>query len=135
MSDTRRVFLFSFHEHDWSDEVDNEDDGTQMMLQMAAAGEWVEYERQDAPTADYYGEFKSQFALAEITRAMIVDGYELPEEVAKLPFDKLGVLMAEGNWEFVSGSFYEFEGNHNDTEIYAALRKRPSGARSASLGK
>jgi hypothetical protein len=124
MSDTRRVFLFSFHEHDWMGEVDNEDDGTQMMLQMAATGEWVEHERQGAPTADYYSEFKSEFALSQIARAWIVDGYELPEEVAKLPFDKLSVLMAEGGWEFVSGSFNEFVGNNTDTEIYAVLRKK-----------
>jgi hypothetical protein len=44
-----------------------------------------------------------------------------PPEVVELPFEKLAVLMAAGNWRFVGGDFMEFEGNHNDTEITVIL--------------
>jgi hypothetical protein len=123
MSDTRRVFLFSFHEHDWVGGIEDAESGEQMMLQIAASQNWEPYKDQGPQIADAHSDIEEFDALVECARQAIVDEYRLSEAVFQLPFEKLRRLMAEGGWEFAGGTFFEFEGNHNDTKIFAVLRK------------
>ncbi len=45
------------------------------------------------------------------------------EELVRVPFEKLTAKLSQEGWVFVGGLFSEFEGNHDDTKIYVALRR------------
>ena len=55
--------------------------------------------------------------LMGVVRAFFQADPEIVEAAVQIPFEKLTALMTQGNWSFVGGSFMEFEGHHNDTEI------------------
>lgn len=118
-----RVFLFSFHEHDGSDEEIEDGNADQAFFQMLASQPWELYEQQGPKTAEAYSGTTTVEALMAEARASLVEFNRQPEELVQIPIDKLRSLMTEGGWEFVGGMYCEFEGNHNDTEFYAVLRK------------
>lgn len=118
----RTLFLFSFHEHEWDVETEEEGESAQLMLQRAHEQNWnavtgpgriEEYIDPEVTTIE------DLWARVE----EVMEDYEAPEGMFEIPFNKLKAKMKAERWKFVSGEFFEFEGNHNDTEIFAVLEK------------
>lgn len=116
-----RLYHFSFREHEF--QPPDGDDSEQAFLQMVMSQEWAPYEEQGPNAVSTYGGETDLDALEENAREVLIRDAELPEVLARLPFDKLRKLMARDGLAFVGGTFFEFEGNHNDTEFYAVLKK------------
>ncbi|MFZ6179010.1 hypothetical protein [Nannocystis pusilla] len=49
---------------------------------------------------------------------------QAPAEAIELPLAALRRTIERDGWSFVGGRLLEFEGNHNDTLIYARLASR-----------
>ena len=121
----RAVFMFSFHEHD--DDGLDEASTEQEIVQMIASWDW-EFQRTAKPGANYIsdpdgGDPATIEELSALVHNEVGEGSGIPEGALQIPFDKLKVLLERDGWRFVCGSYTEFEGNHNDTEIEALLEK------------
>jgi hypothetical protein len=120
----RSVFLFSYHEHDWDTGEEEQGDFTQRFLQEAQQRSWAPVEAGTPDEIDQY--LDPEVTTVEALRAWceeVLSDYEYPEGTLDAPFAKLNAKMKAEGWKFVSGVFYEFEGNHNDTEIFVVLEK------------
>jgi hypothetical protein len=120
------LFVFSFQEHK-NEEVWNALQGgdEEELLQVFAGLEW-ELVRTGVPGAfatRCSADIENVAALKECLREMTVDTWDVSEAVVEVPFDKLSALMKKDGWRFVGGSFLEFDGNHNDTEIRVVLER------------
>ena len=123
--DTRRVFMFSYHEHDWVGGVEGQEAAGQAILQMVTGQEWTPVDTfgPEAIEQNYDPDTKSVDDLMARVREILVDEWELPLKAVQIPFGKLKAIIARDGWVFVSGWFCEFEGNHNDSEIHVVLEK------------
>ncbi|MDC0675623.1 hypothetical protein [Nannocystis radixulma] len=117
----RQLFMFSYHEHDW-DEDAFKNSGKER-LRRAQTGTWTA-QRVPRSSWDNYCEVDSLAALRDQVRGFLVDQYHAPAKAAELPLAALRRMLDEDGWSFVGGRFLEFEGNHNDTTIYALLAQR-----------
>jgi hypothetical protein len=147
------LFVFSYNEHDRldniSDRINDEELSDEEMeellgeeaeiaalLQEAETGEWISGSDSDFSfyssekgiaelLAD--GEVHSHQELLALAQSVMVDEYEWSLEVAQAvlqkPIAKLQTLMSQENWTFVRGTFYGFDGHHNDTTLLALLKK------------
>jgi hypothetical protein len=124
----RMRFVFSYGEHEpWlpPDAPQESEAVDQAFVRFVGGREW---ERQ-GPVANDLSRYcdpaiQSIGDLMHRAREFIVDGGGYPDELVQIPFDKLAELMTRGGWSFVGGSFMEFEGNHNDTEIEVVLERK-----------
>jgi hypothetical protein len=124
MSTERRVFCFSFGEHDSSELWDEADDASteQVMTQILASKSWAEVKPGSMDTHTEPEE-RTLDAFIAATLELLVNESGMPPGVVQIPFDKLKELMADGGWTFVGGGVMPFEGNHNDTEIEVVLER------------
>jgi hypothetical protein len=118
------MFVFDYHECHADDVPPEGWAGEQDFLRQLQGRDW---EQQDATEDDFSGYYDSEIRsiddLMDRVRDFFVTENGEPEEVVQIPFEKLAALMARGAWSFVGGSFMEFEGNHNDSEITVVLEK------------
>ncbi|MCY1058015.1 hypothetical protein [Nannocystis sp. SCPEA4] len=119
-SSSRQLFMFSYHEHDW-DENAFKNSGKER-LRRAQTGTWTA-QRVARSSWDNYCEVDSLAALRDQVRGFLVDRYHAPARAAELPLATLRRMLDQDGWSFVGGRFLEFEGNHNDTTIYALLAR------------
>lgn len=117
------LYQFSFDEHNWGDEVDSQETAEAMMLQMAHSRSW-----ESRPISDEAVNRYNSFSLPELEAAVLAgileympDNKAFAAEIAHASFHKLQEKLAQEGGQFVGGSFYEFEGNHNDTLIYVVV--------------
>lgn len=118
------VFQFSYDEHGW--DVDSEDSAREAVLKAAAEQPWVLVEGVDQAKAKGYCDdgIETLDDLLRLIRATIVEDWNMPVEAVKIPLDRLSERMRQDGWVFVGGSFTEFEGHHNDSEIHVVLQKK-----------
>ncbi|GHJ42865.1 hypothetical protein Cs7R123_02070 [Catellatospora sp. TT07R-123] len=116
MTEQRLLLCFSYHEHDWDDELDWAVEAEAELLRRATYGQWEE-----APDAAEPDEFDTVEALAQQVEDVLVGEWEMPAAAARLPIDKLRAVIADGGWTFAAGGFSEYEGHHNDTELLVKL--------------
>ncbi len=117
------LYQFSYDEHNWGDEVDSQETAEAMMLHMAHTRSWESRPISDEVVNRYNG-----FSLPELEAAVLAGILEympsnkaLAAEIVHAPFHKLQEKLTQEGGQFVGGSFYEFEGNHNDTLIYVVV--------------
>jgi hypothetical protein len=121
---TRSVFMFSFREHEWMTDVEGEEEFDLMASQFIQQGTWTWVEAKTQGEIDRYCDDATERYADFAGRVReSLEEMNVPEELAKVPFDKLEELMGRDGWTFAGGTFYEFEGNHNDTEIFVVLKK------------
>lgn len=116
------VFQFSYGEHDW--DVDGEEAARDALLRAAAENPWVLLEEVGRSQAKDHCDHESLDALLDRIRATIVEEWNMPVEAVKMPLDRMREMMRRDGWSFVGGSFLEFEGHHNDSEIHVVLEKK-----------
>lgn len=126
-TNTLQVYKFTYNEHAWPD--DDWEELEQAMLHEANKQEWNPAPEPEA--SDFirlYGneetERDSLSELQDHVAGFVVEELELSQEVVQIPFRKLQEKMNQERWLFIGGTFYEFEGHHNDTEIYVVLKKK-----------
>lgn len=117
------VFMWSYHEHDWT--VEEEAAAHAEFLRRGQIENWFPVEEIPYKNPELLCHVDSLDALKDLVRQTMVDDWGMPAEGVELPFAKLKTLMAAEGWQFVGGSFQEFEGHHNDTEIQVVLSKLP----------
>ncbi len=122
-------FVFSYGEHEaWtsSDAPQADLEMDQSFVRFVREREW---ERQETVVNDLSRfcdpDIQSIDDLMDLTREFIGDGDS--DELVQIPFKKLAELMSRDGWSFVGGSFTEFEGHHNDTEIEVVLEREVLG--------
>jgi hypothetical protein len=115
MSSTR-VVRFSYREHEWPEDIEGAEMAEAFLLRTVAEGRW-----EDLTGEDPLDDLTSLDSLVERWTSVVVGEWEMPGDAVGVPVGKLRALMAGGGWTFESGSFTEFEGNHNDTEITVRL--------------
>jgi hypothetical protein len=107
---------FSYREHEWPEDLEGAEAAEAELLRRATEGRWEELpdgrEPDDCPTLD---------ALVGRWTEVVVGEWKMPPAAVDVPVAKLRTLMADGGWTFGAGSFLEFEGHHNDTEITVRL--------------
>ena len=118
------VFQFSYDEHGW--QVDGEDAARDALLKAAAEQPWVLVEGVEQAKAKGYCDegVETLDDLLRLISATIVEDWNMPVEAVKIPLDRLDEMLRRDGWVFIGGSFMEFEGNHNDSEIHVVLRKK-----------
>jgi hypothetical protein len=120
-------FVFNYHECHAPDVPPEGWAGMEEFLGQLKEREWEQQDStEDDLSRDCSPEVRSVDDLMDRAWQFFVSENDHPEEVVQVPFDKLAALMACGGWSFVGGSFMEFEGNHNDTEITVVLERMGS---------
>ena len=122
----RRAFVFRYDEHEWMGDVKGAEPFAQRMLLQADVQTWaaVPVSTPNAIEQHTDPEITSLDDLRARVEESLIEEADLPPEVVRLPFKKLHSMMKRSGWRFVSGTFLEFEGNHNDTEIHVVLEKK-----------
>lgn len=117
-----RLFRFSYDEHQW---LDDDDDPQDVMLKAAREQPWEPKEELTQAEAELHRDedILTLDDLEERVCATLVNEWDLPREAVQIPLRRLAELMQREGYRFVGGSFLEFEGNHNDTEIEVVLEK------------
>lgn len=120
----RVMFVFDYHECHADDVPRGGWTGEDDFLRQLKGRAWEQKDAAEEILSGYGdSEIQSIDALTDRVREFFVAENGQPEEVVQIPFDKLTALMTQGSWSFVGGSFMEFEGNHNDSEITVVLEK------------
>ena len=111
------MLRFSYHEHDW-DETEDAAAMDAELLRRVRIGVWEPYSG--------YPPDPEEIATVEALEASArehIDEWDVPDDVVRIPIERLRTLMTEGGWSFVAGEFMEFEGHHNDTEYIVTLSR------------
>ncbi len=122
------LFVFDYHEFHADDVPPEGWAGEQDFLRQLKERDWEQRASDEDDEDDHLSrycdsEIRSIDDLMERVRDFFVAENGHPEEVVQIPFEKLAALMARGAWSFAGGTFMEFEGNHNDSEITVVLEK------------
>ena len=121
-----RVFLFTFNEHEHFDDVEDADEAARVLLQHARRQGWEAVSRPPAlleECREQPEELRASLESALLGEDLPAEAQAVLREAIRVPFDKLAAKIAAEGWTFAGGQLWEFEGNHNDTEIYVVLRR------------
>jgi hypothetical protein len=134
---TRGYFVFNFRDQfgngtPLGELATGEAVNDQAFVQMVAMEQWQKQkewavknsDEEEAEDEEFDEEFTSVDELVERLREYADESGPWFADVVQFPVEKLKSLMARDGWRFVSGSLWEFEGNHNDTEIHVVLERR-----------
>ena len=110
--------MFSYFEHDWDESIDGPDEITAELMRRVIDGEWMPYTGHfpHSPDTDTIERLEA------IARECLAD-WDVPDDAVRIPIEKLRAVIDAGGWTFVTGSFIDFEGHHNDTEYLAQLTR------------
>src|SRR4051812_11842409 len=95
----RRVFRFSFHEHDWFDAVKSDEDADRLLLREVAGQGWEPYRIKKSDLISLpSSSIRSKKSLRDALAALLAEDFEMPAEVCRqvveLTFEKLDALLA-----------------------------------------
>ncbi|MER7006243.1 hypothetical protein ABT297_24800 [Dactylosporangium sp. NPDC000555] len=110
------MLMFSYFEHDWDESLEGVVQIEAELIRRVTEGEWMPYAG-DEPDPQDIATIEQLVARARES----IDEWDVPEDVVRIPIEKLRALMAASGWTFVAGEFVEFEGHHNDTEYIVKL--------------
>jgi hypothetical protein len=132
----RAHFVFNFHDQfgngtPLGEMATGEEVNDQAFVQMVAMEPWQKQKEwavansddESAEDDEFDEEITSVDELVERLREYAGDSGPWFADVVRFPVEKLKSLMDRDGWRFVSGSLWEFEGNHNDTEIHIVLER------------
>jgi hypothetical protein len=127
------AFTFSYNEHACLEKLDEDDpeeygkeEAEADMLREAASGQWQPASLIQFSLDCCELEIQSPTDLQDYVQERFIEyefSLESIQQMVQEPIDKLQSMIKKGNWVFVVGGFCEFDGHHNDSEIFVLLKK------------
>ncbi|MGI5182590.1 hypothetical protein ACQEVZ_40685 [Dactylosporangium sp. CA-152071] len=115
------MLMFSYFEHDWDESLEGAEAMDAELMRRVTEGEWTPYSGDEPDPEDI-----ATIEELEARAREAVDEWDVPDDVVRVPIEKLRAVIDGGGWTFVAGEFSEFEGHHNDTEYVVKLTRQPA---------